>query len=430
MTLAPGDQTNLDPHRLANPTTQTLHDVHSSAPTNKTPPAPSDRETTPYRTPDDDSAVALHRPPLALHHYYSPADQMLLLLLPLLLLQFPNPNPNDSLFEAMRPLKLPISEKTPPPSKEGLLAVANSFDSRTLSRNKALLDKVFDVGADIASVTVRVELSLLEWEFDRRRRGRGCRSDLRGRGRIVVVVAAAIVGVVGGGFWFVGAFRLAATTADGDIAKDAAFGPVAAAVLAEMAWLGEVVVVVVAELGVDGWWWWWCCLSLRSPPQMECISCISGQKRKKEERKKEEIVSLGVSESVLCFGRSVSLLKKEKKRKKESLGLTNIPAEHCTAQKNASYNVVISGLARFGRVRDVQRLLEEMSHLNVVSYNVMVDAYARVEAMPQRNAISWTVIINGLYEEAHKVFGRMPQKNNVARTTMITGFCKGKMEEA
>lgn len=92
---------------------------------------------------------------------------MLLLPLLLLLLQFPNPNPNASLFEAMRLEKFPISEKTAPPSKEGLLAL-NNFDSRTLSRNKALLDNVFDVGADIASVTVSVELSLLEWEFELR----------------------------------------------------------------------------------------------------------------------------------------------------------------------------------------------------------------------------------------------------------------------
>ncbi|PON82987.1 hypothetical protein TorRG33x02_211930 [Trema orientale] len=44
---------------------------------------------------------------------------------------------------------------------------------------------------------------------------------------------------------------LPATTADGNVAEDAAFGPVAAAVLAEMAGLREVVVVVVAELGVE-----------------------------------------------------------------------------------------------------------------------------------------------------------------------------------
>jgi len=94
-------------------------------------------------------------------------------------------------------------------------------------------------------VGVRVALRLCS----RRRGGRGCRSDLRGRGRIVVVVGG---GGGGSGFGFVGAFGLAAATADGDIAKDAAFGPVAAAVLAEMAWLGEVVVVVVTELGVEG----------------------------------------------------------------------------------------------------------------------------------------------------------------------------------
>ena len=44
----------------------------------------------------------------------------------------------------------------------------------------------------------------------------------------------------------------AAAAADGDVAEGAAVGPVAAAGLAEVAGLGVVVVVVVAELGVGG----------------------------------------------------------------------------------------------------------------------------------------------------------------------------------
>ncbi|KAF5468341.1 hypothetical protein F2P56_012499 [Juglans regia] len=45
---------------------------------------------------------------------------------------------------------------------------------------------------------------------------------------------------------------LAGATTDGDVAKGAALGPIAAAGLAEVAGLGEVVVVVVAELGGGG----------------------------------------------------------------------------------------------------------------------------------------------------------------------------------
>jgi len=45
---------------------------------------------------------------------------------------------------------------------------------------------------------------------------------------------------------------LAAATADGDVAECAAMGPVPATGLAEVARLGVVVVVVVAELGVGG----------------------------------------------------------------------------------------------------------------------------------------------------------------------------------
>ncbi|KAI8528817.1 hypothetical protein RHMOL_Rhmol12G0177300 [Rhododendron molle] len=58
------------------------------------------------------------------------------------------------------------------------------------------------------------------------------------------------VGFLGGGFGL-GALGLAAAAADGDVAEYAALGPVAAAGLAEVAGLGEVVVVVVAELGVE-----------------------------------------------------------------------------------------------------------------------------------------------------------------------------------
>jgi hypothetical protein len=47
-----------------------------------------------------------------------------------------------------------------------------------------------------------------------------------------------------------GALRLAAAAAHGDVAQDAALGPVPAAALAEVARLRQVVVVVVAELGV------------------------------------------------------------------------------------------------------------------------------------------------------------------------------------
>ena len=43
---------------------------------------------------------------------------------------------------------------------------------------------------------------------------------------------------------------LAASAADGDVTEGAAFGPVAAARLAEVARLGEAVVVVVTELGI------------------------------------------------------------------------------------------------------------------------------------------------------------------------------------
>ena len=66
-----------------------------------------------------------------------------------------------------------------------------------------------------------------------RRRDRGLRSWRGGGGR----------GGAGG---------FAAGAADGDVAEGAAAGPVAAAGLAEVARLGDAVVVVVAEFGVGG----------------------------------------------------------------------------------------------------------------------------------------------------------------------------------
>ena len=49
---------------------------------------------------------------------------------------------------------------------------------------------------------------------------------------------------------FLDALVLSASAADGDVAEGAAAGPVSLAGLAEVARLGQAVVVVVAELGV------------------------------------------------------------------------------------------------------------------------------------------------------------------------------------
>lgn len=59
---------------------------------------------------------------------------------------------------------------------------------------------------------------------------------------------------------------LAGPTADGDVTEGPTLSPVTAAGLAEVAWLGEVVVVVVAELGVGrvaAWAWQWLRLGRR-----------------------------------------------------------------------------------------------------------------------------------------------------------------------
>jgi hypothetical protein len=45
---------------------------------------------------------------------------------------------------------------------------------------------------------------------------------------------------------------LATSTADGDVSKGPTLGPVATTILAKVAWLQHVVIVVVAEFGVEG----------------------------------------------------------------------------------------------------------------------------------------------------------------------------------
>lgn len=63
----------------------------------------------------------------------------------------------------------------------------------------------------------------------------------RGRGRRRRCTASALGGRV-----------LAGAAAEGHVAEGATLGPVSAAGLAEVAWLGEIVVVVVAKLGGGG----------------------------------------------------------------------------------------------------------------------------------------------------------------------------------
>lgn len=88
-----------------------------------------------------------------------------------------------------------------------------------------------------------------------RRRRRWCRGGGVGGGGHRGAVAAGkrggrlafSVGLRGGR-----ALRLAAASPDGDVSEDASLGPIAAAGLTEVSGLGEVVIVVVTEFGVEG----------------------------------------------------------------------------------------------------------------------------------------------------------------------------------
>lgn len=58
-------------------------------------------------------------------------------------------------------------------------------------------------------------------------------------------------GGVGRGLGFGGAFGFPAAASDGDVAEDAAFGPVSPAALAEVPRLREIIVIVITEFGVE-----------------------------------------------------------------------------------------------------------------------------------------------------------------------------------
>ncbi|MQL75886.1 hypothetical protein Taro_008273 [Colocasia esculenta] len=105
-----------------------------------------------------------------------------------------------------------------------------------------------------------------------------------------------------------------------------------------------------------------------------------------------------------------------------------------------SYNALLGAHAKMGEeMASVRRVFDTMPQRNAISWNAMIVGYvnggdlnsarACFNAMPVRNVVSWTTMLVGytrhnLVKEARLIFDRMPERNLVSWTAMITGYAQ------
>lgn len=119
---------------------------------------------------------------------------------------------------------------------------------------------------------------------------------------------------------------------------------------------------------------------------------------------------------------------------------------------SVTWNAMISGYARLSLLSEARHFFNWMpkSSRNVISYTALLralltsdinDHLAEAEnlfhSMPDRNSISYTIMIGGLLrhpqrvEDARRLFDEMPHKDLVACTNMVSGLCSmGRVDEA
>ncbi|XP_038695596.1 pentatricopeptide repeat-containing protein At3g29230 [Tripterygium wilfordii] len=111
-----------------------------------------------------------------------------------------------------------------------------------------------------------------------------------------------------------------------------------------------------------------------------------------------------------------------------------------------SWNSMISGLAKLGRLAEARRLFDEMPERDIFSWNTILDGYVKAgdmneafqlfEIMPERSVVSWSTMVLGYskagdMEMASTLFEAMPVQNLVTWTTIISGYAeKGLVKEA
>ncbi|KAJ4966788.1 hypothetical protein NE237_018637 [Protea cynaroides] len=105
-----------------------------------------------------------------------------------------------------------------------------------------------------------------------------------------------------------------------------------------------------------------------------------------------------------------------------------------------SYNAVLGAHAKLGEdMSRAQQLFDHMPVSNVISWNAMIVGYvngsdldsarAVFDRMPERNVVSWTTMLvgytkHGLVGSARDLFDAMPQRNLISWTAMITGYAQ------
>lgn len=93
------------------------------------------------------------------------------------------------------------------------------------------------------------------------------------------------------------------------------------------------------------------------------------------------------------------------------------------------------------KIRDAQKVFDDMPERDVVTWTAMILGYARVqdlvsagrlfEVMPERSTVSWNTMMaaylrSGDVESAASLFNQMPSKDVVSWTTMISGYSQNK----
>ncbi|CAJ2679595.1 unnamed protein product [Trifolium pratense] len=99
-------------------------------------------------------------------------------------------------------------------------------------------------------------------------------------------------------------------------------------------------------------------------------------------------------------------------------------------------NSLLNMYSQCGLVSVARQLFDQIKDTSLVSWNIMISAYDRIEdyesagylfeTMPHKNVVSWNILIGryirlGNVEAARRVFGCMPERDAVSWNSMIAG---------